>query len=271
MGADSGAEPRPMTSSNPTSPASRMHMQPDVSLPGCIVIPTYNERENITSLVPGLLERYPYLEILVVDDASPDGTADSVREMQRQWGDRLHLLERPGKAGLGTAYIAGFRWVLLHRAHIQWIGEMDADHSHRPEDLLHLMNALLNGADVAIGSRYVPGGQVVNWPLSRILLSRGASIYVRFWTGMPVQDPTSGFVLFRRYVLERIPFTQIRFRGYAFQIAMKFLAWRYGFRLQEVPITFVDRVEGSSKMNRSIIWEAIWGVPYLVWQKWEAK
>lgn len=197
--------------------------------------------------------------VLIVDDGSPDGTAVLVKDMQRKYPDSLFLHERSGKLGLGTAYIAGFEWGL--KRNYQYFFEMDADFSHSPADLLRLYEAChTNGADVAVGSRYVRGGQLENWPFNRILLSYGASLYVRFITWMRVKDPTAGFICYTRPVLEAIDLQKIRFVGYAFQIEMKFASQSLGFNIKEIPITFTDRIEGSSKMSRGIIKEAIWGV-----------
>jgi len=202
--------------------------------------------------------------LLIVDDGSPDGTADLVRAYQQQYPDALFLLERPGKQGLGTAYITGFRWALERK--YPYIFEMDADFSHNPSDLLRLRDACASGAGVAVGSRYTEGGQVENWPMNRLMLSKGASLYVRLVSGMPVKDPTAGFVCYRREVLEAMDLSKIRFIGYAFQIEMKFAARQLGFSIWEVPITFTDRVAGTSKMSPKIIKEAIKGVLQLRWR-----
>jgi dolichol-phosphate mannosyltransferase len=203
--------------------------------------------------------------ILIVDDGSPDGTADLVREQQQLFPDRLFLLERSGKLGLGTAYIAGFRWGLERAYH--YFFEMDADFSHNPQDLIRLYDACANqGGDVAVGSRYVRGGKLENWPFSRIMLSYGASLYVRFITWMPVHDPTAGFICYKRRVLEDIDLSKIGFVGYAFQIEMKFAAYQLGYKIKEVPITFTDRIEGTSKMSKGIIKEAIKGVLEMRWR-----
>lgn len=202
--------------------------------------------------------------LLIVDDGSPDGTADLVRAYQQQYPDALFLLERPGKQGLGTAYITGFRWALERK--YPYIFEMDADFSHNPSDLLRLRDACASGAGVAVGSRYTEGGQVENWPMNRLMLSKGASLYVRLVSGMPVKDPTAGFVCYRREVLEAMDLSKIRFIGYAFQIEMKFAARQLGFSIREVPITFTDRVAGTSKMSPKIIKEAIKGVLQLRWR-----
>jgi dolichol-phosphate mannosyltransferase len=232
-----------------------------------VVIPTYNERANIQALLNQVLSLPEGFHVLVVDDGSPDGTAQLVKGLQNQFPTRIHLLERAGKLGLGTAYLAGFRWGL--NSGYDFIFEMDADFSHNPNDLSRLLHACLQeGADLAIGSRYVRGGGVVNWPLNRIALSKGASIYTRLITGMPIKDPTAGFMCYSRKVLEALNLNRIRFVGYAFQIEMKFKAWRAGFKLKEVPITFQDRTQGVSKMHRGIIEEGIWGVLKLRWFAW---
>ena len=205
------------------------------------------------------------MHVLIVDDGSPDGTADLVRQQQEKSPERLFMLERSGKLGLGTAYIAGFRWG-LERGY-EYFFEMDCDFSHHPEDLLRLYQALQEkGGDLAVGSRYVRGGKLENWPLSRILLSFGASLYVRMITWMPVKDPTAGFVCYTRRVLEKIDLDKIHFIGYAFQIEMKFASRQLGFRIVEIPITFTDRVEGSSKMSKGIVKEAILGVLQMRWR-----
>ncbi|NRB62841.1 MAG: polyprenol monophosphomannose synthase [Saprospiraceae bacterium] len=230
-----------------------------------VIIPTYNERDNISRMLEAVLALDHAFDILIVDDGSPDGTADIVRSYQLQSPTRIYLLERSGKLGLGTAYIAGFRWGL--EKGYQFICEMDADFSHNPTDLLRLRTACINDhADIAVGSRYTKGGKVVNWPFDRIFLSYGASLYVRIITGMPVKDPTAGFVCYRREVLEKIDLDKIRFIGYAFQIEMKFASRQLGFRITEVPITFIDRVEGVSKMSSNIIKEAVIGVLRMRWK-----
>ena len=230
-----------------------------------VIIPTYNERENIESIIRAVFGLEHGFHILVVEDNSPDGTADIVRRLQREeFADRLFMLERSGKQGLGTAYIAGFRWALEHS--YEYIFEMDADFSHNPQDLPRLYAACHDeGADVSIGSRYVSGVNVVNWPMGRVLMSYFASKYVRFITGLPIHDTTAGFVCYRRRVLQTIPLDSIRFKGYAFQIEMKFTAYRYGFRIREVPVIFINRELGTSKMNSSIFGEAVFGVIRLKW------
>lgn len=228
--------------------------------PRIVIIPTYNEIENIEAIVRKVLSLSPAFDLLIVDDGSPDGTADMVRALQREFGqERLLLSERKGKLGLGTAYLHGFRLALA--AGYEYIFEMDADFSHNPDDLPRLYHACAEeGADLAIGSRYVRGVNVVNWPMSRVLMSYFASYYVRFITGMPIADTTAGFKCYRRRVLETIPLDEVRFVGYAFQIEMKFTAWMFGFRLQEVPIIFTDRTKGVSKMSTKIFREAVLGV-----------
>lgn len=224
-----------------------------------VIIPTYNEKENITRIIEKVFSLAVPFHILIVDDGSPDGTAQLVKDLQLKYPDALHLMERQGKLGLGTAYIAGFKWCLAHD--YQYIFEMDADFSHPPDKLVALRSACTqDGADMSIGSRYTKGGKVKNWPFSRIFISFGASVYARLITGMPIKDTTAGFVCYTRKVLESINFDAISFVGYAFQIQMKYAAWRLGFNLQEVPITFIDRVEGKSKMSKGIIKEAALGV-----------
>lgn len=204
--------------------------------------------------------------ILIVDDGSPDGTAELVKHQQKEFAGRLHILERKGKLGLGTAYIAGFRWGLEHPQY-EYFFEMDADFSHNPNDLVRLYAACAEqGGDMSVGSRYVKGGQLENWPLDRVMLSYGASVYVRMITFMPVKDPTAGFVCYTRRVLEAIDFDKIRFVGYAFQIEMKFATRQLGFKIVEVPITFTDRIEGTSKMSNGIIKEAVFGVMQMRWR-----
>ena len=235
-----------------------------------IIIPTYNENENIERMIRKVFS-LPYdFHILIVDDNSPDGTAAIVKHLQKEYPDSLFLLERSGKQGLGTAYIAGFEWAL--KWGYDFIFEMDADFSHNPDDLVCLHDACVNdGADVAIGSRYITGVNVVNWPMSRVLMSYCASKYVRFITRMKVRDTTAGFKCYRRKVLETIPFDKIRFKGYAFQIEMKFTAWKYGFKLVEVPIIFWDRRAGASKMSGGIFSEAFLGVVMMKWKSFFRK
>lgn len=234
-------------------------MSADSADKALVVIPTYNEAENIVPLIEKIFSLPISLDVLIIDDASPDGTALRVKQLQQVYPDRLHLLERAGKQGLGTAYIMGFRYALARG--YAYVFEMDADFSHNPEDLPRLYSACtLEGYDVAIGSRYITGVNVVNWPMKRVLLSYFASRYVQWITGMPVQDATAGFKCYRREVLETIDLDRIAFVGYAFQIAIKFQAWKYGFRLKEVPIVFTERVHGQSKMSFRIFKEAFFGV-----------
>lgn len=224
-----------------------------------IIIPTYNERENVNAIIDAILNLDHDFNLLIVDDNSPDGTADIVRGLQNRYQGRLHLESRKGKLGLGTAYIFGFKWAL--KRDYNFIFEMDADFSHDPNDLPKLLKACSqNNADLAIGSRYSNGVNVVNWPMSRVLLSYFASKYVRLITRMPIHDTTAGFKCYRRSVLEAIDFHKIRFTGYAFQIEMKFRSWKQGFKLQEVPVIFTDRKLGESKMSSGIIREAVFGV-----------
>lgn len=226
-----------------------------------VIIPTYNEKENIHLIIEAVFSLDKEFDILIVDDNSPDGTAQIVKDLQATYykDRRLQLLEREGKLGLGTAYITGFRYAIDQG--YEYIFEMDADFSHNPKDLERLYDACsVNGADLAIGSRYVSGVNVVNWPMGRVIMSYFASIYVRFITGMPINDTTAGFVCFRKHVLETIDLNSIKFIGYAFQIEMKFTAMKFGFNLQEVPIVFTDRTRGKSKMSGSIFKEAFFGV-----------
>lgn len=238
-----------------------------------VIIPTYNERENIEKIIRAVFDLSGTFHILVIEDGSPDGTADIVRSLQSEFAqqekmaNRLFMVERTGKLGLGTAYIAGFRWALEHG--YQYIFEMDADFSHNPQDLPRLYEACATGgADVSIGSRYVSGVNVVNWPMGRVLMSYFASKYVRLITGLDIHDTTAGFVCYRREVLATLPLDQIRFKGYAFQIEMKFSAVKYGFCVKEVPVIFVNRELGTSKMNSSIFGEAVFGVMRLKWDSW---
>ncbi|MDB5263638.1 MAG: dolichyl-phosphate beta-D-mannosyltransferase [Adhaeribacter sp.] len=224
-----------------------------------VVIPTYNEKENAADIIRKVFSLTVPFDILVIDDNSPDGTAAIIKELQLEFPDRLFLEERKGKMGLGTAYIHGFKYAL--RRGYTYIFEMDADFSHNPEDLIRLREACAdNGFDLAIGSRYIQGVNVVNWPMNRVLMSYFASFYVRLVTGMPIQDATAGFICYTRQVLQTIPLDEIRFIGYAFQIEMKFLTFKYGFKIKEVPIIFTDRAKGQSKMTQGIIKEAFYGV-----------
>jgi dolichol-phosphate mannosyltransferase len=229
-----------------------------------VVIPTYNEKENVSNILHAIFGLNEGFHVLVVDDGSPDGTAQIVKELQLKFPNQLFIEERSGKLGLGTAYIHGFKWAIARD--YQFVFEMDADFSHNPNDLPKLYNACKNeGADLAVGSRYVKNGGVVNWPRNRIALSKGASLYTRMITGIPVKDPTAGFICYKKEVLETINLDQIRFVGYAFQIEMKFAAWKLEFKLKEVPIIFQDRTQGISKMNKSIVKEGILGVLKLRW------
>ncbi len=223
-----------------------------------VIIPTYNEKENIENIIRAVVALSKPFDILVIDDGSPDGTANIVKELMQEFPQRLFLVERQGKLGLGTAYIAGFKWALAR--HYEYVFEMDADFSHNPNDLLRLRETLENDADVVIGSRYVTGVNVVNWPMGRVLMSYFASIYVKLITGMKIHDTTAGFVGYRRKVLETIKLDNIRFKGYAFQIEMKYTAYCLGFRLKEISIIFINRVLGVSKMNSGIFGEALTGV-----------
>ncbi|HJM48083.1 MAG: polyprenol monophosphomannose synthase [Candidatus Marinimicrobia bacterium] len=224
-----------------------------------IIIPTYNEKENIGKIVHNIFSLEKSFHILVVDDGSPDGTANIVKNLQSEYCDKLHIQERTGKLGLGTAYIHGFKWALEKK--YQYIFEMDADFSHDPNDLTRLYNAIvLEGGDLSIGSRYVKGVNIVNWPMMRLLMSFFASKYVKIITGMPIHDSTAGFKCYKREILETIDFDEIRFVGYAFQIEMKFKTWKYGFNIVEVPVIFTDRAEGTSKMSGGIFFEAVLGV-----------
>jgi len=231
-----------------------------------IIIPTYNEKENIEKIIRKVFSLIQPFHVLIIDDGSPDGTAAIVKLLQPEFEGRLFIEERAGKQGLGTAYIYGFNWA-LQRSY-QYIFEMDADFSHNPDDLSRLREACVQGADVAIGSRYVKGVNVVNWPMGRVLMSYFASMYVRFITGIGIQDATAGFKCYRRIVLETIPLEKIRFVGYAFQIEMKFTAIKYGFNVVEVPIIFTDRTEGTSKMSTRIFREAFLGVIQMKVSSW---
>ena len=222
-----------------------------------VIIPTYNEKENIERIIRYVFQLEPKFDILIIEDNSPDGTGAIVESLQKEF-PQLHMIRRKGKLGLGTAYITGFKWALQNG--YNYIFEMDADFSHNPDDLVRLYNACKEGNDMAIGSRYVTGVNVVNWPMGRVLMSYFASKYVRFITGMKINDATAGFVCYTRKVLETINLDRIRFKGYAFQIEMKFTAWTLGFKLKEIPIIFTDRTLGTSKMSGGIFNEAFWGV-----------
>ncbi len=224
-----------------------------------VIVPTYNEIENIGLLIDKVMTLSTPFDILVIEDNSPDGTAELVKECAVKYPDRVFMIQRQGKLGLGTAYIEGFTYGIQHK--YDYLCEMDADFSHNPEDLIRLHETCENnGADVAIGSRYVHGVTVINWPIGRVLMSFFASKYVQLITGMPIEDATAGFKCYSRKVLETIPYTKVKFVGYAFQIQMKFLCWKYGFILKEVPIIFMDRTRGTSKMSMGIFKEAIFGV-----------
>ena len=233
-----------------------------------VIIPTYNEIENIEAIIRKVASLSIPFNILIVDDNSPDGTAKKVKQLQEEFS-QLFILERKEKNGLGTAYIAGFKWCLDNK--YEFIFEMDADFSHNPEDLLKLYEACENNADMSIGSRYKTGVNVVNWPMSRVILSYYASAYVRFITGMNIRDTTAGFVCYRSALLKTIDLEKIKFRGYAFQIEMKFTAWKHGFQLFEVPIIFTDRTKGESKISKGIIKEAVWGVVMMKIRSWFRK
>jgi dolichol-phosphate mannosyltransferase len=224
-----------------------------------VIIPTYNEIENIVPVIRKVFSLKEEFHILIVDDGSPDGTGATVKKLQQEFSGKLFLIERQGKQGLGTAYIAGFKWGLQNQ--YDYLFEMDADFSHNPEDLIRLYQACHEGgADMSVGSRYTKGGRVENWPFNRVFISYGASVYVRLITWMHVKDCTAGFVCYKRKVLEKISLDDIRFIGYAFQIEMKYRTWKAGFSIKEIPITFIDRKEGHSKMSKGIIKEAILGV-----------
>lgn len=232
-----------------------------------VVIPTYNEKENIEKIIQKVFSLIKEFDILIVDDGSPDGTAAIVKELQYKFPNRLFIEERTGKLGLGTAYIHAFHWAL--KRDYEFVFEMDADFSHNPRDLVKLYNhAVKTSADLVIGSRYVKGVNVVNWPMGRVLMSYFASVYVRFITKMPVHDATAGFVCYRRRVLETIGIDHIKFKGYAFQIEMKFKTWKHGFKIEEYPIIFTDRQEGKSKMSGGIFKEALFGVMGMKIKSW---
>ncbi|HXD91840.1 MAG TPA: polyprenol monophosphomannose synthase [Bacteroidia bacterium] len=223
-----------------------------------VIIPTYNEKENIQKMVEKVFSLKPDFDLLIIDDGSPDGTAEIVKTLQQKFADRLHLLQRQGKQGLGTAYIVGFKWAIERK--YDYIFEMDCDFSHDPNDLPRLLHACENGADVAVGSRYCKGGKVKNWPIGRILMSYFASVYVRLILWINIRDTTAGFKCYKRHVLETINLDNIKFMGYAFQIEMKYASLKKGFKIVEVPITFIDRIEGVSKMSSKIFEEAFIGV-----------
>lgn len=235
-----------------------------------VIIPTYNEKENVEAMIRKVFSLEKDFHILIIDDGSPDGTATIVKQLQKEFPNQLHIEERKGKLGLGTAYIHGFKWSL--QKGYEYIFEMDCDFSHNPEDLIKLYNACaIDGADLSIGSRYIKGVNVVNWPMGRVLMSYYASAYVRFITGMKVRDTTSGFKCYTKKVIETIDLDAIKFKGYAFQIEMKFTAWKFGFTIKEVPIIFTDRQEGVSKMNGGIFKEAVFGVIQMKVKSWFRK
>ena len=235
-----------------------------------VIIPTYNENQNIENIIRAVFGLEKTFHILIIEDGSPDGTAAIVKTLQQEFPERLFMVERTGKLGLGTAYICGFKWAIEHG--YDYVFEMDADFSHNPNDLPRLYNACASeGYDVAIGSRYVSGVNVVNWPMGRVLMSYYASKYVQFVTGIKVKDTTAGFKCYRREVLETLELDKIRFKGYAFQIEMKFTAYKCGFKIKEVPVIFVNRELGTSKMNSSIFGEAMFGVMRLRWDGWFRK
>ncbi len=234
-----------------------------------VIIPTYNEKENIENILRKVVSYPKGFHVLVVDDNSPDGTARIVKKLQQEFPLQIHIIERQEKNGLGTAYITGFNWALSKG--YEYIFEMDADFSHNPDDLIRLYDACNKGAHVAVGSRYIEGVNVVNWPMNRILLSYFASMYVRWVTCMVIRDSTAGFVCYKSAVLKTINLNTIKFKGYAFQIEMKFKAWKHGFTITEIPIIFTDRKEGTSKMSKAIIKEAIFGVLQLRIQSWFTK
>ena len=236
-----------------------------------VIIPTYNERENIENIIRAVFGLEHGFHVLVIEDGSPDGTADIVRQLQKEFPQRLFMIERKGKLGLGTAYIAGFKWALQHPQY-EYIFEMDADFSHNPNDLPRLYEACaVRGADLSIGSRYVSGVNVVNWPMGRVLMSYFASKYVRLITRLPIHDTTAGFVCYRRRTLETLNLDAVRFKGYAFQIEMKYTAYMCGAKVEEVPVIFINRELGTSKMNSSIFGEAVFGVIRLKWNSWFKK
>ncbi len=230
-----------------------------------VIIPTYNEKENVEKMIRKVFSLGKLFHVLIIDDGSPDGTATIVKNLMSEFSSKLFIEERKGKLGLGTAYIHGFKWAIKNK--YDYIFEMDCDFSHNPDDLIRLYDACVNdGADLSVGSRYIKGANVVNWPLGRVIMSYYASVYVRIITGMSVKDTTAGFVCYKRKVLETIPLDEIRFIGYAFQIEMKFTAIKCKFKLIEVPIVFTDRTEGTSKMSKGIFKEAILGVLLMKWK-----
>lgn len=231
-----------------------------------VIIPTYNEKENIEAIIRAVFNLEKPFNILIIEDNSPDGTAEIVKNLQKEFSERLFMIQREGKLGLGTAYITGFKWAIENG--YEYICEMDADFSHPPVDLIRLQQAVAEGSDLAVGSRYIDGVAVVNWPMKRILMSYYASAYVRFVSGMKVKDTTAGFVCYRKKVLQTIDIDSVRFKGYAFQIEMKFRTWKYGFKIIEVPIIFTERRKGKSKMSGGIFNEAFWGVISMKVRSW---
>jgi len=235
-----------------------------------VIIPTYNEKENVEAMIRKVFSLEKDFNVLIIDDGSPDGTADIVKQLQQEFSGKLHIEERKGKLGLGTAYIHGFKWSL--KKGYNYIFEMDCDFSHNPEDLIKLYNSCaVEGADLSIGSRYIKGVNVVNWPMGRVLMSYYASAYVRFITGMKIRDTTSGFKCYTKKVIDTIDLDAVKFKGYAFQIEMKFTAWKFGFKIKEVPIIFTDRQEGVSKMSGGIFKEAVIGVIQMKMKSWFRK
>lgn len=234
-----------------------------------VIIPTYNEKENIERIIRKIFSLEGNFNILIIDDGSPDGTQNIVKRLQTEFNERLHLIEREGKLGLGTAYLTGFKWAVAHD--YDYIFEMDADFSHNPDDLLRLSSTCDNGADVAIGSRYCNGISVINWPIGRVIMSYYASAYVRTVLRMKIYDCTAGFICYRKAVLENIDLENIKMKGYGFQIEMKYNAYKLGFKIKEVPIIFADRTEGTSKMNSGIFGEAFWGVLMMKFRKIKPK
>lgn len=234
-----------------------------------VIIPTYNEKENIEKMIHKVMSYPENFEMLIIDDNSPDGTANIVKQLQQQYPGRVHLLERSGKLGLGTAYLTGFKWAIQNN--YQYIFEMDADFQHNPDDLAKLYEACQNGADLAIGSRYITGVNVVNWPMGRVLMSYYASAYVRIVTGMNIRDTTAGFKCYKNRVLKTIDLDKIKMKGYGFQVEMKFTTWKHGFNIVEVPIIFMPRWGGTSKMSGGIFNEAFWGVIRMKWRSFFRK
>lgn len=234
-----------------------------------VIIPTYKEKENIENIIRYVFNLPTEFHILIIDDNSPDGTADIVKKLIKEFPNQLHIVERSGKLGLGTAYLKGFEWALENE--YQYIFEMDADFSHNPDDLIHLYEACKNGADMSVGSRYISGINVVNWPLKRVLMSYFASMYVRFATGMKIHDSTAGFVCYTNKVLKTIDLNDIRMKGYGFQIEMKFTTWKHKFKIKEVSIVFTDRQKGTSKMSGGIFSEALFGVMKMKWRSFFKK